>query len=512
MTEQGQMTLQDMVKGGASSGLFFAYAFLPESYTLEPGEYHHDFFDILDNTENQYISVAVYRDGGKTTLARTTILRRICYAISRTILIVSETKPHSIRTIDWIRRKVKRANSPLVQAFGLSIGSTDSKEELIIRNQAYGTETTLLAQGITGQVRGVNIDDARPDCILIDDAGSDENMATEIQRKKTTDIYFGAVENSLAARSINPHAQIINITTRHHEDDIHGLCEIDPRYKTFSLGVFNEKGESTWPAKFTTEQLYRDKAAYIARRQLAVWMREKENKIVRSESQPLAEEWLHLEMHDAPDREAFSYVLGFDPSAPASDAALARGLKNKDFAVFTVLALRAGKVWIVRQVATLEPDPLWERTTFLELYNTFRPLAMGVEAVAYQRTSARALGEVCHANRIYLPIVEITDRRKKVTRILDELSPLAYSGGLTVDPRCSQFLTAYSTFPGCDYFDHLDSVIMGILAAKEYAGGMLLPIAGPAGAVKPLSLEAQLAAERKEFGALDEVEFEGYCP
>jgi hypothetical protein len=459
-----QITLDEAIDLGAKDGLFFCYFFFPESFTLPPPQWQTQFWNDFDDPQTRYICYEVFRDGGKTTTFRAAYARQIAYGLTRTGLFLSESRSHSRRSLDWIRNKVLY-NKRFATAFGLQIGNTDNADELEIINTALGIKTTLIAQGIEGQIRGINQDDARPDFILCDDISSYESYQTPEAQDRIAEIFFGAVLNSLAAASINPHAKLINIGTRAGAKDVIARCKLDSQFLCKSYSVFSPEGTSTWPEKWPTSVLLKDKTSAEQRGQLSTWLREKESKFVIGDQTAFKPEHLNFYTH-IPDDAV--YFIGVDPVPPPSAREIAAGLRNKDWEVFSVIAYHGRSLFLEEQIANKGHEIDWSLTTFFSLLQRYRPLAVGVDANGYQRTLARAFQREMDSRRIYrTQIVEISDRLSKFHRITQALLPFATSNNLFVKAAHTNFIEQFTEYPGCAHDDHLESVALAVLAQQE---------------------------------------------
>ncbi len=95
-------------------------------------------------------------------------------------------------------------NKALCSVFGLRAGKKWTEDQAQIHSDLLGTTSTVLALGITGQTRGINIGDYRPDLIVADDPLTEENVATLEQREKVGQLFFGALAKSLAPEHGEP--------------------------------------------------------------------------------------------------------------------------------------------------------------------------------------------------------------------------------------------------------------------------------------------------------------------
>ncbi len=96
----------------------------------------------------------------------------------------------------------------------------------------------MLAVGITGQIRGINLDDWRPDFILADDPCDEENTGTDDQRRKIEKLFFGALEKTMARRAEAPLATMALLQTPLAHGDLIDVATNDDTWATVSYSCF----------------------------------------------------------------------------------------------------------------------------------------------------------------------------------------------------------------------------------------------------------------------------------
>ncbi len=460
------LKVEDVIQRGAIDGLFWSYYFLPKTFGLDPAIFHEEMWSLIDDLRFPYLNLEVFRDGAKTTLARAATLRRIAYGISNTALFLSESSTHSKRSLRWIRTRITEAG-PVKNVYGLRIGAKDNENELEIINDLFGTKTYIFAQGITGQIRGLNEDDNRPDFIICDDIASFESFNTEEALEKVNQIFFGAVVGSLCSRSLNKHSKVLHIGTRSGVNDVISKCEEDSQWENRKFPVFLANGESAWPTKWTREQLLIDKQSAIDRNMLSTWMREKECKLVMAETTAFKPTWLNIYISKLQNTVK---VIGLDPVPPPSDRQIREGLKKKDFEVFTVLGLCGRDYFIEEQRSNKGHEINWTLHTAFELIYKYHPRAIGIESIAYQRTIAKQLSSAMKERGTYTQVVEIDDHRSKYHRITGELAGPASHRVLHVQQGCIDFIEQFNLYPGTQHDDFLDSAAIAFLTLKAVMG------------------------------------------
>lgn len=461
MSKHGLMiqgvTQKEAVNLGATSLTMYGKLFFPKTFRQASPKFHDEVGRALYNPDNRQVAVEVFRDGAKTTLLRVFTSQRVAYGISRTILFVSASQGHSILSIRWIKRQVE-FNSIWAQTFRLRKGAKWSDDIIEIWNDTIQAPITIMALGITGQLRGFNIDDHRPDLIICDDSSTDEMTATAEQRKKYDDIFFGALINSLAPRSECPEAKAVLLDTPKSKFDLIETCMGDPAWTGLRFGIFDDRGESRWPTRYPTDELRKVKESYILKGRLPLWMKEKECKIIAEELASFRVANLRY-WEILPDQ--MTRMLAIDPAS--SDD------KKADDNVVAVLGFYRDDVYIIDYMAARGQDPEMVTKTVFEFMRLYRPLGVVVESVGYQRVLAWYLEKAMREQKMFLPVYKIQDKRSKPDRIVQALSETSAYGRLLCRPSHSKFVeqfTEYSpTFGGHD--DVLDAVAMGVTWATN---------------------------------------------
>src|SRR5215510_7721215 len=177
--------------------------FFPQTFRQKSPSFAREMWDLMEDPKVRLANLVAFRGSSKTSRARVFAAKRIAYGISRTILYVGVSEGKAIESVNWIRNRVDR-NVQFRDTFGLSRGQKWEETQIEIEHKLFGHTIRVLGSGVTGSLRGLNIDDYRPDLIIVDDPQNDETAATEIQREKLEDLILGAVLNSLAPPTDEP--------------------------------------------------------------------------------------------------------------------------------------------------------------------------------------------------------------------------------------------------------------------------------------------------------------------
>jgi len=463
-----EVTAEELLLLSATNNDFYCQHWFPKTFRQVGAPFHPQMWDALETPHERHIGCEVFRGGAKTTVLRTFTSKRIALAQSRTILYTSETSTHAERSVRWIKNQVLY-NKPWANFFKLELGKKKTDEWLEIYNGIDDVMISLVSLGITGQSRGIVLDDYRPDLIIVDDACNEENTATPEQRKKIDNLVFGAFDKSLAPPTEAQDAKIVLLQTSLNELDLINTCHKDPAWKTFKFSCFDEEEKSTWEERFPTEFLKKEKQNHIRMNRLPLWLREMECKIVAESTSDFRSGWLK----DWPGGilpEGGVHFLYIDPVPPPSPREIAMGLKDKDWEVLTVVKYYRGDYFLCESARNKGHTPEWTLMKFWYLIDRWDVKLWEAEPVNYQRT-LKWLIEKSMTDRgrfinVHAPLK--TDMRKKRVKIIDTLQPVASQGHIYINKQQNpEFVEQYTSYPNVVHEDDLDSFVGALKLAME---------------------------------------------
>lgn len=443
----------ELIQACALDGLLYGRTFFPKTFKQDSPSFHNDIWTMLEIEENRYNGVKVYREGAKTTLTRVLGSKRIAYGLSRFIIFTSEAEKHAVYSVQWLRRQCKY-NRLWTETFQLRLGKA-AEGEIEIIHEGLGHTVRIVALGMSGQLRGFNIDDDRPDFIVADDVDGDKSISSETVREKNKDLFFGALVRSLVAPTENPNAKVVVLQTPTHREDIIETVSKDPRWHTLKFGCFDERGNSRWPARHPTQFLLDEKESYIRGRNLSKWMREMECEIVAEETRSFHEDWLNY-WDILPD--GLVYYMAIDP------APLGTNEPRQDVAyqAVSVIGCAGPQVFLVEYGIGRGQGLDELAAEVFRLFLKYRPIVVAVETIAYQKVCAWYLKQESFKRQIFLPIQEIQDRQNKDSRIIDSIRQIAANGHLFVHRSHHEFLREYLDFPDPERKDVIDATAMAV--------------------------------------------------
>jgi len=350
-----------------------------------------------------------------------------------------------------------KAVKDIINGWGKSIFGIelDSSSKANGRFHIAGHRGSLLATGMEGPItgKGANL-------MIIDDPIKGPEMNTKTYRDKIWNWYVATSRTRLEPRSV----QIV-MMTRWHEDDLIGRIKAyEPKGWVFlnlpALAEENDmlgrkEGEALWPEKFTVKKLQEDRelnrywfrALYQGRPQaLSGGIFKQANFIYYKELSNAYEYY---------NRDGKKVIVSKNSCKIYQTVDLA--ISTKDIADYTVIATFA---------VTPESDIFildvtrgrFETTDHVQLclstFFKYRPVAVGVEAVQYQKALVNEL------KKKGLPVRAIKPDKDKVTRAM----PLAahYSSGKIFHPANAPWLADFEdelmAFPAGAHDDQVDAL------------------------------------------------------
>jgi Terminase RNaseH-like domain len=434
----------------------FGRTFFPRAFRQASPPFLRECDRLLWSRNNRFVALKLFRGSSKTTRLRVFTSKRIAYGLSHTILYISRSQGHSVKSVEWLKNAVDY-NLKYSSAFGLRPGSKWTGEEIEIIHSVDEYPIRVIALGITGQIRGFNVEDFRPDLIIVDDPDSEETTANPEQRVKTSELFFGAIAKSLSPRSESPDAKMVIAQTPLEREDLIETCCADPDWASLTQGCFGPDGESIWEERFFTQDLINDKAAHVRRNQLSLWLREMECTISSREQRAFDTDWLQ---HWDTLPPGMAVYMAIDPASSEAETA--------DFQAIAVVGFYGSKTFLIEYSLSKGKNPEEIGAEFMRLLRKWKPVACIVETTSYQRVLAWFLRQVMARHNHFITIHEKDDRRKKSDRIIQALSGRCSNEMFYIKEGMTEFLEQYAQYPaspsksyrGKD--DLLDAIAMAI--------------------------------------------------
>ena len=451
---------QTAITHAATGVIPFGQTFLPKTFRMASPAFHYE-MDALLMSPLRYVAFEIFRESAKTTLCRTFSLMRTVFGLSNTILFVSASESYAANSLGWIRRHIEM-NPNLKAAFGAEPGNKWSEGHLEVMlpngsaSRGNWRMVSIVAAGMTGQLRGLNLDDYRPDLIVCDDPQTEESVGTPLQRAKTNSLIFGSLYNTLISHTENPHAKMVLAQTPMEHDDAIDRVKKNRLWTTRSYSVFDSRGESRWPDLKPTDTLKRQKEEAIRMGEYSIWMREQEVTLVKSEHRTF--DVKNIRTFTDPPALRSDCVISIDPASSNSK-------KAAESVVLT--AMRSGPdVYVLDYSAERGEMPDATANNFFQQAVKWKPRRVRVETNAYQKVLAWYLKKEMTSRRLFYTINEVTTREDKSDKIIQALAGLVANGHLYLRPNMTKLMDQLAGFePGSEgiLVDVLDALSMAVM-------------------------------------------------
>lgn len=260
---------------------FFIEFFLAESLDMSVPEFHKEIWGLLTDQDKERILLAIPRDHAKTTLAKLVVIwywlhtsHRFCVYLSNTAPIAKGacrdiieflSHPNFISVYGPVKI-IKQSENEGLWVFDLTMPS-GKRKRCMLRGLGQGQ-----------QMRGINIDNQRPDIAVVDDVEDNDNTESETQQRKLDRWMFGPFIKALARKK----KKIIWLGNMLSKTSLLARLSRSPRWNPVVYGSLVKDTESgqlvpLWPQKWTVAALQEDFAEYRDNGLVETWMCEMMN-------------------------------------------------------------------------------------------------------------------------------------------------------------------------------------------------------------------------------------------
>lgn len=517
----GSITTEELVKLCAVDTELYAMSFFPQTFRQKSPAFACEMWKPMEDPNVRLVNLIAFRGSSKTSRARIFASKRIAYGISRTILYIGVSESKAIESVNWIRNRVDR-NHKWRQTFGLERGQKWEETQIEIKHTLFREDgkpqdpkspsppmtIRVLASGVTGSLRGLNIEDYRPDLIIVDDPQNDETASAEVQRKKLEDLILGAVRNSLAPPTDEPNAKMLMLITPQHSEDIsqkaaastQWTTQVFPCWTKGTMDLSVDQQVSSWEERFPSATLRKDKIAATNDNQLSIFTREMECRLISRETAQFRPTWLNIRptLNSAP--RGYPAVLAIDPVPPPSPQQQAKGLEKKDYEAHYVWTRKGDEYHLCDYDRSRGHDPSWTVATAFRLARQWRVMRIVIDAVGYQRSLKWILEQEMKKTGVYYQVVPIADGMQKFARISGIFGTLATHGLIHIGPEHTIFNLQFQAY-GPFYTGLDDDLDASALALQELYNPFIR-----------LDQETGRIIEVESHAHVEELPYERACP
>lgn len=415
VTPQTKLTEEDLKEYYdlfSSNILEFAKYFLKQFLVNEVPPFHKEIYDILP--KNKRLLIISPRGFAKSTICSIIyVLWLAVFKGAKDIVIISSSETLAVEWLRKIKMEIE-TNQKLQLFFGDLISKKWSETHIILANGV-----NIRARGAGGQIRGF-----RPDCIVLDDIETDEEVESEDQRKKLKNWLFKACLNTLP-----PHGQLVIVgTILHPLSVLNDLYFIDNDWEKRRFQAYKdarqEEGFELWP------ELWPHKRLQVRKKEIGSWAFASEfmNDPVADEAAPIKPHMIRT-WKELPQQ--YSAVIVLDPAYSEEESA--------DYKVAALIGVdQKMNRYLISYIRTHSlTGEFIDATLNLFLANKGVITGFGIPCGGTEKEFYRSVVNRANERKIYPPLVELKNvfttvtgesKRNKKSRIIAALQPLFESG------------------------------------------------------------------------------------
>lgn len=352
----------------------FILLFLSEEEGIEHGvpEFHEYVFSLMTN-EHPRTAIAIPRDHAKTTLAKLAAVYLFIYSPTRFLVYASNTNTIAAAACRDIANFIRSPQCTRIYGEPVFSQAEDAKGNYTF--EWRGKIIIIRAMGAGQQVRGLNVDNKRPDLAVVDDIESAEELeSNKLGYEKLKKWFYTTFRKALDRRR-NRVIQIGNLVS--NRSILRDHLE-SPNWQSLRLGAFTRDGDVLWPARWTLETLRMEMIEYAREGQLFGWLAEMLNMPMSEATGILPADAVRIAAPlDPGDTRITMRCITVDP-------AITDNMAHADAAVVVVHIFAEG-VWRKaehKEMYGVGPYELYEEIVTLGL--KWRARVVGVESDSYQ--------------------------------------------------------------------------------------------------------------------------------
>ena len=235
---------------------FFAGLALPDVSTEALPSFYILIWQLLTQREDKDIgriirfALGLPRGHAKTTFIKILIAWLIVYDKVNFVLIVCATESLAENLMSDVNSILSSPNMEQVYGSWQSVLGIDRKD--LKKAWYHNRAVVMAAKGAQSALRGINIENRRPDLIFCDDAQTKENDKSDVERASLMDWLVATLFKAIATKG---NRLIIYVGNMYSEDCILNQLHNNPRWISLITGAILADGQPLWPALFSIEDL-----------------------------------------------------------------------------------------------------------------------------------------------------------------------------------------------------------------------------------------------------------------
>lgn len=372
------VNIDDLVNTLEHDHAGFIKTFLYEQDGIEEGvpDFHKWISALMNSTTYTKICIAIPRAHAKTTIAKLTAIHHFIYSKTRFLVYLSNTSTIAAAAVKDIADFIR---TPLCeQIYGPAVFTQAEEAKGNYTFHWRGKLIVMRALGAGQQIRGMNVNNQRPDLAIVDDLeNAQEGEKSKLGYTKLKEWFYGTFMPAMDKRR-NKIIQIGNLVSTKSILRDHLKSSL---WKSVCLGVLTSDGEPLWPQQWDLASLRLNLINYMQEGQLHIWLAEMMNMPVTEANSLLANGKLKLaDVVNPYDDDVLMRCITVDP-------AISENLRHADSAAITVHGYHRDGYWFAMERDSMKgANPYQLYNSIMRLAIKWRVGVIGIESVAYQKS------------------------------------------------------------------------------------------------------------------------------
>lgn len=437
-------------------GEFFVNFFLAEELDFPVPDFHIRIWGWLTSLAVIQMCLAIPRGHAKTTLAKLACVYLYLFTDARFVVYLSNTNSVAKDACRDIVNYLRSGNARMI--FGDFVWEKESESEGLYIFKIGDKRCILKALGAGQQVRGLNIDNQRPEIAVVDDLEDVDNIATEYLLTKLKRWFYGTFKKALSRNYKIIHLGnmvAVNCMLKDHVDS--------PDWHAMRLGCVLSNGKPLWPDLWPMDKIIADFREYARMGMAAIWFAEMMNMPVPDGLGLIKSDEIVYHADRQPDDCSATFIT-IDPAISQKASA--------DDTAIVVHGLVNGRPEIVDYTLG-KYDPIALFDEMIRLAFKWHVAVVGIEGVAYQASLEYMFRYLLLERQITgMEIIMVPYGGRKTERIM------AWAALIKVDEyaipdndfQCTEQLLSYDPTKRENRDDLIDACAYGPYMLQNYYG------------------------------------------
>ena len=398
----------DIEERALKSLVAFREEFIPSHDDVKPAPFHNEWSDILLFGKGNF-AIEAFRESAKTQIViRANLLHALTFPqFNRSYLvIICATQTTASKKLQEVSREFLASSA----MNGLVFEIRDNSGLAFEVHYHDGQKVRIEAYGKGAAVRGLSWGSKRPDLVIIDDPQDEEDARSETVTANDwdwflSDVYFLGQSTRIFMIGNNLGERCIIERVINNSESLNFMARRIP--------ILDDDGKSAWPDKWPTAAIEKDRQKFESMGEIDIWYRNKMCQCINPESQKFKREYFRYYEKPPSLSEMNIYTT--------VDLAISQKV-NADCTAIVTVGVNAEGHWFVLDVEYGRYNPSTQIDAIFSAVQKWRPLAVGIELVAYQAALQHFLEKEMPRRGIFFRIQPLKAEKKKEIRI-DNIQP-----------------------------------------------------------------------------------------